>query len=332
MVHPDAFLDNRRSGMRARSLIGIAVRVCGLCWVSTGLAYSPARTIARPLDIADLVTSRQPQIATIVAYLNASGFKQPGDQTPLTPLFADSKGLANKEHHLAGLPIPGHEVPIIGGHISPDKPFVALVRKDKQPHCTGTIIGKHTVLTAAHCIATTDAQHQFDIGTLGLSTDVGAFAISGVLPHPQYSLQANPFVVKNDIGLIFTSEDLSTHSSLGQASLQTAVLTSNDCSRRATFVGYGATSMSDQSGPAGAGTRMEVDLYFTCTNDGLTYGSADQGTCYGDSGGPALLPAAGGGSRVIGVTSFYVSRLCDGSDTDTRVDAYATSWIKPNVQ
>lgn len=321
-----------------------AIRMWGVTWrVAVGLwsasalgAGTPTRTVRRPLRLPDLIVSGSPQIATIVDYMAANGLRPIPDETSLAPLLDESASSTpravrgKRELMPALLKKPVDFKPIIGGTRSPTTHFVALLLKDGLPHCTATIVGPHTLLTAAHCVATTSAAQRFPPGSLSLTTDAGGFPVEETLPHPLYKMQSEPFALTNDVALFYTAADLSSYAILGVASIQRSPLAPSDCRSKATFVGYGVTSVDPRKGPQGAGERNATELFFSCDADALTYGSADHGTCYGDSGGPALLPSQSP-ERVIGVTSFALRDLCDGQAKDVRVDAY-TPWLTANIR
>jgi hypothetical protein len=297
---------------------------------------TPTRTLPRPLRIYDLVVSQRPQIDAIVEFARSNGLHPPPSDDPTASLLGSgtappgASGQVRRPLAIAHLPKVFDPRAIVGGAPSPETPFVVLVKKDGKLHCTATIIGPHTLLTAGHCVATTSASERMPPSTLSLSTDAGGFSVTDTLPHPDYRMQETPFSLTSDVGLLFTSADLSRATNLGAATIQRSLLTQVDCGSQAAFVGYGATSNDPANGPQGAGQRMATNLFFVCEADALTYGSVAHGTCFGDSGGPALAPARAP-ARVIGVTSFALRDLCDGGSKDARVDRFA-DWITANVR
>ena len=76
------------------------------------------------------------------------------------------------------------------------------------------------------------------------------------------------------------------------------------------------------------------DVTYTIIPDNYicTGGSSLDSVCFGDSGGPTVSDAPGGGVQVMGVTSFGFGSVCTlSADYSTKVSFYA-SWIKDRMQ
>ena len=176
--------------------------------------------------------------------------------------------------------------------------------------CTGTLIGRRTVLTAGHCIPDSGAAPAFTVTTDGNERYEGASAVL----HPQIDLGAQNFS-DFDIAIVRLQRPVSgvvpTQLSFDPPLPGTTV----------TLVGYGIPGDSGLPGfkRTGQARLSQVDTYvFLHSRE-----PARPTICSGDSGGPVLVDGAGG-ERVIGVNSAGTVP-CDagfGYGVHVRVDAH----------
>jgi hypothetical protein len=103
---------------------------------------------------------------------------------------------------------------IVGGHeIESDFKYPFLVKlsiqlKDTRSwSCTGSIVGKRTVLTAAHCVTNKKGERNtFKSGKVGFGRDGGSTrSIAKVHVHPDYRMTPN---VVSDIAVLTLSSDI----------------------------------------------------------------------------------------------------------------------------
>ncbi len=195
--------------------------------------------------------------------------------------------------------------------------------------CTGTLIDKEWILTAAHCItpalvglssqAQVTAQTQVVFDSIDLLRGGGRVVMAkATIPHPGFS--ANNLGT-HDIGLIQLATPITdrppTTVNLDGARSPIGV--------RVTMVGYGMTQSGNQ-GSAGKQFVLKARTSVACSGFGqsdanvLCFSQGDgKGKCQGDSGGPTFTDI-GGKTMIIGVTSFG-DQTCQQLGVDTRPEA-----------
>lgn len=204
--------------------------------------------------------------------------------------------------------------------------------------CTGSLITRDIVLTAAHCVSSKTSADKVDV-LFGL-TNVKATSIAAKdwIINPAYV--QNPQVdddtaIQNDIAIVKLS-------AAAPADFKLAVLPTAKTieqllvGSKLTFAGYGITNaivrdfkkdkngqpVLDKNGQPqvvefpsqGSGTlRLVSDMVVTHLTSDQKEISLDQrnlkGACHGDSGGPALLQLQDGTDIQVGVTSRGTNKL-----------------------
>jgi hypothetical protein len=194
---------------------------------------------------------------------------------------------------------------IIGGELSTDRRATAFVSIGGTGYCSGTVIGLHTVLTAAHCLGE------------NMSVTIGAqsFLVSETLKHPDYSRA--PY---NDLALLFVEPNLP-----GPYVIQVY-----DSARAAECDSLLAQGWGKSETPAidlnESAYRVVKENQKTLYTKQLNPG----GICFGDSGGP-LYAIVDGSPQLAGVTSTTYSNDCMVGGDHVRL-SYYIPWLEEHVR
>ncbi len=208
-----------------------------------------------------------------------------------------------------------------------------------QNFCTGTLVAKNIVITAAHCIK--DFADMLNISTEELitririgfgtqvvkneaDTKVSFEIIKQVLIHPDYTggmVRNAKRVPMPDLALILLENDApetTVPATLG-SNLSHLIKSGTPL----TLAGYGVTSGVQKTL---ATQLMKVDVTITnpkVTSAQFSYNVINRKTaCMGDSGGPAYVKTEDGNLTVIGVTSWG-DRTCTSIGVYTSIPAFS---------
>ncbi|HEX2014872.1 MAG TPA: serine protease [Nitrososphaera sp.] len=226
---------------------------------------------------------------------------------------------------------------IIGGTTvkGAEFPDCVAVGSDDQWFCSGTLIGKNTVLTACHCDCSRPTRVYFgnNVDERGEIVNV-----SKRVPHPDYLKGKN-----NDLMVLVLESDVRT---VAPRAIAPGALI--DAATDARVVGFGNT---EPSGFFGYGIKRQTDVPIASScckgsvngkDDQTVYGCDPdfeliagkpllvKDTCNGDSGGPLYLSDGIGKWFLAGATSRATKAAinnCGDGGVYVRVDRYL-DWIK----
>ncbi len=211
---------------------------------------------------------------------------------------------------------------IVNGTLSvEDDAVVALVYNGSQ-FCTGTLVSKRTVVTAAHCLPPNVDVPMFGIevyfGTDIASGESKSLRVVDALANPDW----NDAIVAGDIGVLALEADAPA-TPMPMAYLD--VTSAGMLGEEARAVGFGVTEAEG----SGNGTRrsgmLKVDRY---DGSSIYLKPGPSATCNGDSGGALIFLQDG--VEVLG--GIHSRSDCNTAIIAERVDVHAMDFVMPFIE
>lgn len=220
---------------------------------------------------------------------------------------------------------------IIGGDETTSYNNVGAILINGKLHCSGTVIGFKTILTAAHCLHGFEEQIEnmsFLIGSNLFQPEFGPISIDSFI-YPQKNEDGyiyNPVTLEDDIGLVYLKESINN---IDINPLHKGTPTWNEIlekKKNLIFVGFGYDMVNNK--PVGSGIKREGAWHINeIENRRVNFSIPKKNTCKGDSGGPAFIRTEDSLIQV-GITSGGNTTCTKGFET--RIDAFS-SWLKGKV-
>ena len=223
---------------------------------------------------------------------------------------------------------------IAGGKKTDQYPSVGAIVIDGKMHCTATVVGKQTLLTAAHCLYGFEDQLEdfaFLVGETiwkpsGAPMRIVGFDYPKGLNGEPYKYNVVGKLHEDDIGVAYLEQP----TTLPIVRLHQGDPSWNAIHGGATklvFVGYGYDLVGGELDDDGI-KRFALGPINLIENRRVGFYVAGISTCKGDSGGPALL-VNGQQTTQVAVTSVGSADCRVGYET--RIDAFAP-WLQGRIR
>jgi secreted trypsin-like serine protease len=193
---------------------------------------------------------------------------------------------------------------------------VLILDKTTQSHCTASLVGKRTALTAAHCV-----KGYPDTSKVELRLDGATYNVETVVPHPGYQEQGNTFdaVSSNDIAVL----RLQQAPPISPTPIVNAT-TPPQLGQKITLVGYGVTDYGKSDAMVKRMAEATIDVVKTGYIGYGGYTSGEGAHRPGDSGGPTF---SGTGAQEVQIGVHSMGDKATGFVVDCRVDNHV-QWIQ----
>jgi hypothetical protein len=203
---------------------------------------------------------------------------------------------------------------IVNGQVTNDFPAVGLFHtRIREKPATATLIGRRTVLTAAHCIDE-GFDHKIELGGK-------LYEMESAVRHPEFVVN-NGDLTRMD-PLDRADHDLAIVRLKEAPPIAPAILNTTRLARGQTLViiGLGETVLNKND----RGTKRQANNLIDRVTPNKFEFRGPQSVCHGDSGGPTFVQVQG--QMLLAGVHSVVSNPCGRFGVDMRVDFYL-DWIR----
>ena len=186
-----------------------------------------------------------------------------------------------------------------------DQAVVGLMLQGKV-YCTGVLVAKNVILTAAHCVKPTPPDQVF-FGSKPSSKKGTFIAVSDTKAHPDFDEDT----LVNDVAMV----GLAAKAPVAPLPVRLEAFDASFKNMNIRLVGFGVPSATAENDLR---KRTGDSKIVSFTDDDFRFHATPAQTCNGDSGGPALA-TIDGKEYVVGITSSGDSE-CKVYGRDIRVD------------
>ncbi|XP_058123654.1 collagenase-like [Anopheles ziemanni] len=215
---------------------------------------------------------------------------------------------------------------------------VLISGSSSHSFCSGVLISRRHVLTAAVCISGSNTLTVL-LGASDMTRVEEFIAVTGILSHPNYS----SFFNRDDIAILTLAHEAPIRDTIRPVDLPRRSQVNADFNNwAATTAGWGNTGRRDNEPIPTQALQFAVDSVTTNFVCGLSHTfirgthictrTDNGGACNGDEGGPVTVSESGR-TFLVGIHSFHFSGLfgCDRGrpSVHTRITEYL-DWIQQN--
>ncbi|MCB0310944.1 MAG: trypsin-like serine protease [Bdellovibrionales bacterium] len=221
----------------------------------------------------------------------------------------DGADLSNNACSILGLPTRQYIPHIVNGTACgalKDSPVVRVLLLDAlgrpEGFCSGVMLTRSAVLTAAHCFAGLPSYAAVSYGDASVSNVVNA---SKVVIHPEFTV--NDSAAFNDVAVIKLAK------AINLPTLPILVSTAPKANDVISIFGYGTDENGEFDGADLESGEMRISSV-TENHISARFNGEGSNTCTGDSGGPAIVKGVAG-AALVGITSTGTQNNCLEGDT-----------------
>ena len=201
---------------------------------------------------------------------------------------------------------------------------LVLEKEEGQALCTGSIIGRNTILTAAHCVDGVGHNNMqkmqivFGIDIHKTKEDFIRVA-NRIIIHPYWNQHLN--IGEADLAVIHFAGELPAGFLPVQLADEKLILRNG---QKIVMAGFGVTDGDIKEG-AGRLRQTSTEIIDRLSATELVSDGQNSSVCFGDSGGPAFIKI---GNELVqwGIASSVANQACNQSSVHTEIMKYL-NWI-----